>query len=112
MRAIVVRCVRSTVPLIGVLLTFVSTAGAVEGKPFGISKFTLQPTEFTREEPLGGTFYEFVNEPYGLPFTEAGGHPWGLTATIEFATETSVKNGIVPTRDVKDVVTNLPPGLL
>jgi hypothetical protein len=97
-----------------VLLTIVSTASAQEGTPLEIKKFTLQPTEFTLEEPLSGieNGYEFVNEPYKVPFTQAGGHPWALTATGEFATEENSNGVLVPTRNVKDIVTDLPPGLL
>ena len=60
---------------------------------------------------------EILNEPYS--FTQAGGHPWALTTTIEFASEeieTREGSGtihvLVPTRDPKDVVVGLPPGLL
>ena len=56
----------------------------------------------------------FVNEPYS--FTQAGGHPWGLTTKIQFATEEAASpRGLSfswPTRDPKDIVVNLPPGLL
>jgi hypothetical protein len=60
--------------------------------------------------------YEFENVPYRSPFTQAGGHPWRLTTTIQFTSQ-EVKQGfgtiaVEPTRDVKDVVTDLPGGLL
>jgi uncharacterized repeat protein (TIGR01451 family) len=85
---------------------------------FGLAKLTLEPTERTEETPRGPgnaggrQDYEFFNEPYKRPFTQAGGHPWGLTATGEFATEMGTKGFPVPVRDVKDIVTDLPPGLL
>jgi hypothetical protein len=82
---------------------------------FGL-KFALEPTESTEETLLGESgghqYYEFVNKPYKTPFTQAGGHPWGLTATGEFATEIGSKGFAVPVHDVKDIVTDLPPGLL
>ncbi len=90
-------------------------AGASEAKPFGITKFTMQTTGPTREESLGGGKYEFVNEPSA--FTQAGGHPWALTTTFELASE-EVENPMEkvlylgPTRDPKDIVVSLPPGLL
>jgi hypothetical protein len=103
----------------------VSVAGAVEAKPFGIVKFELQPTERTKEVEVNGgkliaagdEAYEFVNEPYAVPFTQAGGHPWALTTTGEFTTEKffSVSagfEGTAPTRDPRDVVVGLPAGLL
>ncbi len=107
--------------VLAALLVVVSSAGAaVEAKPFGVTKFTMQTTgpvnetEFLRK----GTYaHEFINEPY--PFTQAGGHPYALTTTIEFASEEVIKNtpigpetSIFPTRDPKDVVVSLPPGLL
>lgn len=104
--------------LIG-LLALVQTGNAValEGQPLEFEKVSLQLTERTQEsllgeEPGGHQRYEFVNEPYKVPFTQAGGHPWGLTVTGEFATEVGKNGNLVPTRDVKDVITYLPPGLL
>jgi hypothetical protein len=95
-----------------------SAWGAVEAKPFGITKFTMQTTGPTKEvSPLKNNEYEFINEPE--VFAQAGGHPWALTTRFEFASEeVEYENGstkeflIVPTRDPKDVVVALPPGLL
>jgi hypothetical protein len=105
-----------------------SPAGATEARPLEITKFTMQSTVPTRIVPLGGAakfpdeneneYYEFLNEPSG--FTQAGGHPWGLTAKIEVASEEVVEEqagghksrSIAPTRDPKDFVISLPPGLL
>lgn len=106
--------------LVGVLLLCaVSSASAleVEGSPLSFAKFSVEPTERTEEilvaEKKGGLrTMEFVNRPYGVPFTQAGGHPWALTTTGEFATEMGRKGYLVPSRDVKDIVTVLPPGLL
>jgi hypothetical protein len=102
-------------PLLVLLLPQVA-AGA-ERKPFEITKLTLQTTKPTKITKEGETFH-FINEPE--PFTQAGGHPWALTTTVEFATEEiSVPLGggggthsTVPTQDPKDIVTFLPPGLL
>ncbi len=69
-------------------------------------------------------FEGFRNEPYS--FTQAGGHPDTVTTTIEFSSEVYETEGIqqggggngnagkslVPTRDPKDIVADLPPGLL
>lgn len=90
-----------------------------EAKPFEITKFTMQTTGPTKEVLLSttpsGNNYEFINEPD--MFTQAGGHPWALTTKIEFASEefpvaSGQRNVLVPTRDPKDVVVDLPPGLL
>ena len=84
-------------------------------QPFGIAKFSIEPTERT-VEIVTGTNSEFVNVPYATPFTQAGSHPWALTTYVEFKTEevSSPDNGVYsdPTRDPKDVVVSLPPGLL
>jgi hypothetical protein len=94
----------------------VPVVGAAERKPFGITKLALQTikeTEEVTEKPGSETIRRFVNKPYA--FTQAGGHPWALATTIEFTSEKqTVEGGIfdVPTQNVKDVVTDLPPGLL
>ena len=90
---------------------------AGEAKEFGISSFSIEPTEATRLTELGSNSFEVVNEPYKVPFTQAGGHPWGLTIKGQFDTEstTNPEDGAsspAPTRDPKDVVLDLPPGLL
>jgi hypothetical protein len=98
---------------------FVPVASANAGHPFGIAKFTLQTTERTLEKEVNpqARGFEFVNVPY--TFTQAGGHPWAMTTTGEFTTEeveSSAQNQnqrlIVPTREAKDIVVGLPPGLL
>ena len=99
-------------PVLGVLLlTMAPAASALEGKPLGIAKFTMQTTERTEEVKVGPRAEEvrFVNKPYN--FTQAGGHPWALTTTGVFTTE---GNGelVWPTRELKDIVVGLPPGLL
>jgi hypothetical protein len=104
-----------------ILLPALAPLGALgaQAKPFGIESFTIGTTERTIEkEVVAGNIkgFEFINSPYKTPFTQAGGHPWGLTARAEFTSEvveSSEKNQItVPTHDPKDVVTSLPPGLL
>ncbi len=68
--------------------------------------------------PLGNKYYEVVEEPYD--FAQAGGHPWGLTTSMEFATEEvqyEISTGMVhsvpvPTDEPKDIVVDVPPGML
>lgn len=105
------------VVVIVLLAASASASAAVEGSPFGIAKFSMETTGPTREIPVGGPFYEFANEPE--VFTQAGGHPWALTTKVEFASEeiehqngSTTEKLIVPTRDPKDLVVDLPPGLL
>lgn len=96
----------------------VSFQGAIRAKPaLEIDKFTMYATESTLEEPREGPdsashYYEFVNKPYQRSFTQAGGRPWALTTAFEFATEANSKGILVPTRNAKDIVAGLPPGLL
>ncbi len=100
------------------LLVAAPVAGAVEAKPLGIKSFSIQTVERTEEkevtDPQGESGFEFTNKPYA--FTQAGGHPWALTTTGELTSEEFVPpNGepvVVPTRDPKDLVVSLPPGLL
>ncbi len=94
---------------------FVSVASAVEAKPFGIEKFTMQTTERESVEEVSGGELKLDSVPYA--FTQAGGHPSALTTTVEFANEPLGLNGAgepvpEPSRDAKDVVVDLPPGLL
>lgn len=102
--------------IVVLLMTCVPSAVAVEAKPFGITAFAMQETERTEEIEIGkpgSGEYVFVNVPYN--FTQAGGHPWGLTTSGGFTSEEVEEFGksfITPTRDPKDVVASLPPGLL
>jgi hypothetical protein len=102
------------VALLTVVLLPSTRAGAIEAKPFGIEKFTLQTTRPRKViEPRG---YTVVNEPYA--FTQAGGHPAGLTATFVFTHEKAERLKEpghfeeVPTQDPKDIIVNIPPGLI
>jgi hypothetical protein len=90
-------------------------AWASEAKPLGITEFAMEATERTVEKGTEEAL-EFSNEPYKTPFTQAGGHPWALTTRAAFTTDDVLvpNTGIAtsPTRDVKDIVAGLPPGLL
>jgi hypothetical protein len=113
--------VMSVIALVG-LLSSVATAGAVEAKPFGIAKFSMQTIGSTNEQVLeldsaGHKVVTVENTP--SVFTQAGGHPWALATTGEFTSEEIETepghpsgNVVFPSRDPKDVVVNLPPGLL
>ena len=93
-------------------------ASAASEKPFGV-KFTIQttgPAKEVREEVDPGRFdFHFENPP--TTFTQAGGHPYALTTEFEFPTEIVNydklgKAELAPTGDPKDIVVDLPPGLL
>lgn len=83
-----------------------SPARAGEGAGFGISAFTVNTT-YVRET-TGGSGLGFLDEPY--EFTQAGGHPQGLTATIRFSGEGPRGAGSAPS--LRDIAISLPPGLV
>jgi hypothetical protein len=93
-------------------------APASASEPLGITKFTMEPIERTEVHITpGSNSFEIVNVPYSRPFTQAGAHPWALTTTGEFTTEEVEAVGthelaLVPTRDPKDIVAQLPTGLI
>ncbi|HSZ68843.1 MAG TPA: hypothetical protein VK756_00635 [Solirubrobacteraceae bacterium] len=104
--------------LLGVFSTAVmlaSVAPAAAEQPFGVS-VSLQTTGFPQEieEPAPGDI-RFVNPPEA--YTRAGGHPFALTTTVRFPTEVVGHDNegraiLGPTGDPKDIVTDLPAGLL
>jgi hypothetical protein len=96
----------------GLLLAPTSASAAIAAKPFGIAKFTTQTLE--KEEVVEVTEADYRLEKAPYTFTQAGGHPWALSTTVRF-TDQETKPGselFVPTRDPKDIVVDLPPGLL
>jgi hypothetical protein len=50
----------------------------------------------------------------GTSYTQAGGHPYAMTTTVDYATQTMVKEPAfhVPDENVKDVVVDLPLGMV
>lgn len=89
-------------------------ASASPGGPFEITKFTMQTTHaIVRKEPN-----EIAVENVPYTFTQAGGHPWALTTTVQFASEELHSNHplfphiVIPVQDPKNVTVYLPPGLL
>jgi hypothetical protein len=97
--------------LLGLLLTVFApaSAGALERKGFGIERFTMQAVKSQRIVETSPGVKHLQAVPY--TFTQAGGHPWAWATTVEFTTEKPA-GGSVPTQDPKDIVTDLPPGLL
>jgi hypothetical protein len=99
----------SSLMVVIVTMSVVASTEATERKPFGVAKFTIQETEDSRLVEISAQSYRLENVPYA--FARAGGHPWGLTTTVQFATEEK-EMVVVPTQEPKDIVTLLPPGLL
>lgn len=87
-----------------------AAAATIEGKPFGVTSFSVNTTK-PKAVPYGPGIPGpgFVNEPY--LYTQAGGHPSQLSSRLEFASEEVGEGSIVPTRDPKDVVTDIPLGM-
>lgn len=117
MRLAILRIPISLVVGLALLLAGAGDAFAGEAQPLTIKSFRMEPTHATIEHMSGGEVTGFSSEPYGRPFTQAGGHPWGLTTTTEFETETVATHlpgvsATPPTMDPKDIVVDLPPGLL
>jgi hypothetical protein len=114
--------------LIGLAWLGQSPAGAAEGGAIKVTQFELQTTRtvqtvksVTDNSELSHENWGFINEP--APFTQAGGHLTGqgkgadsLTTTIEFESqeiqEKSGDTNRVPVRDPKDILVNVPQGLL
>lgn len=93
-----------SVALLIVALAFAATTAAgpsavsAHAGSLGFGRFQAQMTGAAQPP-------EYENEPYD--FNQAGGHPFALTSTVEFAGE-----GGAPPADPKDVVIDLPPGLI
>ncbi len=79
-----------------------TSAQADETNPFGIASFSLQTTE-------QGPSPQSPGEPY--LFDQAEGHPFALTSTVQFTTD-QIGGNTVASGDPKDVIVDLPPGLL
>ena len=88
---------------------------------FGIKSFTVQALSNQRLECHiagcpGAEELHVVNTPD--TFTQAGGHPWAVSGTVVFDNERVELNGsdgeleALPTEDPRDIVVDLPPGLL
>jgi hypothetical protein len=95
-----------------------SGARANPGEPYEITSFSVEATKATNIGKVSGPFGEeaqIVNEPYAPQFTQAGGHPWGLTTRFQFTSKEGVDakaTFLTPTQEAKDVVVGVPPGLL
>jgi hypothetical protein len=88
---------RALVALAGVLAAAGLAAPNAQAGTLGFGRFEAHTTQ-------GGQPPEYENEPYD--FTQAGGHPFALTTSVEFAGEAGK-----PIGDPKDVLIGLPPGL-
>jgi hypothetical protein len=129
----VIRATRLRVVAVSLFTMAVLSCGTADGalagaKPLKITHFSLLTTRTEKAPgPLTHLNWGFVNE--SAPFAQAGGHLDGqgggadaLTADIEFETQTIEEPPTqthkepelkpVPTRDPKDIVVDIPTGLL
>jgi hypothetical protein len=87
----------------------VSGAGAGSDSTVAVTRVEDHPAEFGI-----AAFDGFASRVDGGPFTQAGGHPYDLSTSIAFNSYNNPINGesLWPVEPVKNVVTELPPGLL
>ncbi len=79
---------------------------------------TVAPTTLTTSVPgFGASAFDaqVAADPTGNPFTQAGGHPYAASTSIDFNTTTN-PNGLIgplwPVEPTKDIFVDLPPGLV
>lgn len=78
---------------------------------------TVEPTTVTSSPPSFGVdaFDGTVLDADGAPYRQAGGHPFAATVSLDFNTITDpapLKGRLWPVEPVKDVLVDLPPGLV
>ena len=82
------------------------------------SATTVDPTRIDSTAPgfgIDAFDTQVAADAAGTPFTQAGGHPYDASATIDFnrITSAGLLNGpLWPVEPVKDVLADLPPGLI
>lgn len=87
------------------------------GDPSNPSATTVDPTRIAEEPPAFGiaAFDGGVTDAAGRAFTQAGGHPYAASVSIDFNTLTHpspIKGRLWPPEPVKDVLADLPPGFV
>jgi uncharacterized repeat protein (TIGR01451 family) len=98
----------------GIVTSAFSLAGGAASEP---SASTVEPTTITTEPPAFGiaAFDGTVLDAAGEPYRQAGGHPFAATVSLDFNTTTDpapLKGRLWPVEPVKDVLVDLPPGLV
>jgi uncharacterized repeat protein (TIGR01451 family) len=94
-----------------------SPSGAACGAPEPPCASTADPTRIVAgASPTFGVDAfdgEVVANPFGAPFTQAGGHPYAASTTIDFNKFTHpVQGGGWPVETTKDIFVDLPPGFV
>jgi len=103
----------------GVLVSTFSVSGGdpTTGDPSNPSATTPDPTTIAASPPPFGVdaFDGEAVDASGAPYTQAGGHPYAISTSIDFNTYTNAapyKGAAWPVEPVKDVLVDLPPGLV
>ena len=83
----------------------------------GGSASTLDPTRVTGAAPVFGVdaFDGEVSDEAGVPFTQAGGHPYSASTALDFESETNANpliGEVWPVQATKDVTVELPAGFV
>jgi hypothetical protein len=98
----------------GVVTSAFALSGGDASEP---SASTVEPTTISSAPPTFGVaaFDGTVLDAAGAPFRQAGGHPYAATVSLDFNTVTNpapLKGRLWPVEPVKDVLVDLPPGLV
>jgi hypothetical protein len=88
------------------------------GDPSDPSASTVDPTTVTNDAPQFGVDAfdgQVTSDTAGDPYTQAGGHPYAVSTSIDFDTTTN-PNPLIgelwPVESTKDIVVDLPPGFI
>jgi hypothetical protein len=96
--------------------SFAVSGGGAPGPPAPASS-TVDPVAIeAAPRPFGvDAFDGTVLDAHGAPYTQAGGHPFAAQVSIDFNTTTDpapLRGDLWPIEPVKDVLADLPPGLV
>lgn len=100
----------------GVVTSEFALSGGGEAVPAPAAS-TVEPTTIGTDPPAFGVsaFDGTVLDAAGEPYRQAGGHPFAATVSLDFNTVTDpapLKGRLWPVEPVKDILVDLPPGLV
>ncbi len=99
----------------GVVTSAFDVSGGGASDP---SASTVEPTTITTDPPAFGVAAvdgTVSADAQGTPYRQAGGHPFDATVSVDFNTHTDpapLRGRLWPVEPVKDVLADLPPGLV
>jgi len=102
----------------GVLTSSFDVSGGGAPAPAGPGASTVDPVRIA-DTPPGFGIAAFdgtvTGDAAGTPYTQAGGHPYAATVSIDFNTlndPAPLRGDVWPAEPVKDILADLPPGLV